>query len=37
MKRFLRDYWDDKVDFDLASTAHNASPAAREIKEKKNH
>jgi hypothetical protein len=32
MKRFLRDYWDDKVDFKLASTAHNALPTTGEIK-----
>jgi hypothetical protein len=32
MKRFLRDYWNDKVDFKLASTAYNTSPTVREIK-----
>jgi hypothetical protein len=32
MKRFLRDYWDGKVDFRLASATHQALPTAREIK-----
>jgi hypothetical protein len=27
MKRFLRDYWDDKVDFKLPPTAHSSSPS----------
>ena len=32
MKRFLRDYWDDKVDFKLASTARSSSPVVHKIK-----
>jgi hypothetical protein len=31
MKRFLRDYWDGKVDFRLASTACSSSPAVHKI------
>jgi hypothetical protein len=31
MKRFLRDYWNDKVDFKLASFARRDSPAVHKI------
>ena len=31
MKRFLRDYWDGKVDFKLASAARSNSPAVHKI------
>jgi hypothetical protein len=34
MKRFLRDYWDGKINFNLASTAHDASPTAGKTKER---
>ena len=37
MRRFLRDYWDDKVDFNLAPTADNVLPTACEIGRKVNH
>jgi hypothetical protein len=31
MERFLRDYWDDKVDFKLTSTARSSSPVVHKI------